>query len=470
MRAPTGNPARCQSIAIVLCLISAIGIIALAGQAIAGVPAEVAERLGKDLTPMGSQKSGNREGSIPEWTGGLQSPPANVTYKIGDRHPNPYADDKILFTITAATMAQHDKYLTEATRAMFEAYPDSFKMHVYPGRRSCAQPAAIYATIKKNALTSEETADSVGLKGAIHGTAFPIPSTAQQIMWNHKLKFRNFKVTRQFVAALPTKSGAYNEYIVQDEVLQNYSNPAARDISELGNVSLRYIANTIAPARAAGNVVMVHETINQVDGARKAWVYSPGTRRVRRAPDIAYDNPGTNTDGLQTVDSFDGFNGATDRYDWTYVGRQEAYIPANTYELSSRAHQYKDIFLGGGHLNQDLVRYELQRTEVIDARLRPDIRHLYPRRKFWIEPDAWQVVNTSQYDSRATLWRVQEQYGYTYYEVPVCGGGASISYDLNAGRYLVLGFTNQEPQINFFADELNEDRYTPDSIRRLGVR
>lgn len=253
-------------------------------------------------------------------------------------------------------------------------------------------------------------------------------------------------------------------------MLQNYSDPAAKDVSELDNISLRYIANTIAPARAAGNVVMVHETINQVDGARKAWVYSPGTRRVRRAPDIAYDNPGTNTDGLQTVDSFGGFNGATDRYDWTYVGRQEAYIPSNTYELSAREHQYKDIFLAGGHINQDLVRYELQRTEVIDAKLRPDFRHLYPRRKFWIETDAWQVVNTSQYDARQTLWRVQEQYGYTYYEVPVCGGGAAISYDLNAGRYLVLGFTNQEPQINFFADELKEDRYTPDSIRRLGVR
>lgn len=446
------------------------GGFALPVQVVAGVPAEVADRLGNDLTPMGSQKSGNGAGTIPEWTGGLQSPPANITYKNGDRHPNPYSGDKILFTITAANMAQYEKNLTETSKALLAEYPDTFKMNIYPGRRSCAQPATIYASIKQNAITSEETPDGSGLAGAIHGTAFPIPGTAQQIIWNHKLKFRNFKATRQFVAALPTRSGEYNEYIVQDEVMQDYSNPAKKDVSELNNISLRYIANTIAPARSAGNVVMVHETINQTQSARKAWVYSPGTRRVRRAPDIAYDNPGTNTDGLQTVDSFDGYNGATDRYNWTYIGRQEAYAPANTYDLALREHTYKDMFLAGGHINQDFVRYELQRTEVIEANLRPEFRHLYPKRKFWIEPDAWQVVNTSQYDGRGDLWRLQEEYGYTYYEVPVCGAGAAISYDLNAGRYLVLGFTNQEPQINFFADELKEDRYTPDAIRRLGVR
>lgn len=447
-----------------------IGAIALSSMASSGVPVEVADRLGNDLTPMGSQKSGNKAGTIPEWTGGLQSPPANVTYKLGDRHPNPFADDKILFTITAQNKAQYEKNLTETTKAMLAAYPDTYKMHVYPGRRSCAQPAAIYESIKNNALTSAETPDGAGLSGAIHGTAFPIPSTAQQFIWNHKLKFRNFKVTRQFVAALPTRSGDFNEYVVQDEVMQDYSNPAKKDVSELNNISLRYIANTIAPARAAGNVVMVHETIDQSQSPRKAWVYSPGTRRVRRAPDIAYDNPGTNTDGLQTVDSFDGYNGATDRYDWTYVGRQEAYLPANNYDLALREHQYKDIFLAGGHINQDFVRYELQRSEMIEANLRAEFRHLYPKRKFWIETDAWQVSNTSQYDARGALWRAQEEYGYTYFEVPVCGSGASISYDLNAGRYLVLGFTNQEPQINFFADELKEDRYTPDAIRRLGVR
>ena len=74
--------------------LSAPFAVLLASSALAGVPQEVVDRLGKDLTPMGSQKAGNKEGDIPEWTGGLQSPPANVTYKIGDRHPDPYASDQ----------------------------------------------------------------------------------------------------------------------------------------------------------------------------------------------------------------------------------------------------------------------------------------------------------------------------------------------------------------------------------------
>ena len=63
-----------------------------AGTAGAEVPAEVAARLGQDLTPLGSQKSGNKDGTIPEWTGGLSEIPAGVTYKVGDRYPlGPFA-------------------------------------------------------------------------------------------------------------------------------------------------------------------------------------------------------------------------------------------------------------------------------------------------------------------------------------------------------------------------------------------
>ena len=171
----------------------------LSAAALAGVPPEVADRLGKDLTPMGSQKSGNRDGAIPEWTGGLQSPPSNVTYQAGDRHPDPYADDKILFTITAANMAQYEKNLGALPIAMLKAYPATYKMNVYPTRRSCAQPPALYEVIKSNALNSVGSMDGSGFSGAVRTTAFPIPSVTQEMMWNHTLKFRNYKFTRQLV-------------------------------------------------------------------------------------------------------------------------------------------------------------------------------------------------------------------------------------------------------------------------------
>ncbi len=306
---------------------------------------------------MGSQKSGNKDGTIPAWDGGLQSPPSNVTYKVGDRHPDPYADDKILFTINGSNMAQYEKNLSEMSKAMLTAYPETYKLNVYPGHRSCAQPAAVYEVLKNNALNSAISTDGSGFSGAIRSTVFPIPSVSQEIMWNHKLKFRNFKFTRQLVFAAPTRTGDFTTYVDQNEGYVSFSNPAVKDVAELDNISFKYISNTISPARSAGNVILVHDTINLTQGLRKAWVYSPGTRRVRRAPNIAYDNPGSNSDGLQTTDAFGGFNGATDRYDWTYIGRQETYMPANNYKLAQKELPYKDIFIAGGHMNQDYPRY-----------------------------------------------------------------------------------------------------------------
>ncbi|MFP5469021.1 MAG: DUF1329 domain-containing protein, partial [Alphaproteobacteria bacterium] len=228
---------------------SALGTL-VSSAALAGVPAEVANRLGNDLTPMGSQKSGNKDGTIPEWTGGLQSPPANITYKVGDRHPDPYADDKILFTITGANMAQYEKNLSEASRSLLAAYPETYKMNVYPGHRSCAQPAAVYEVLKSNALNSAIDPDSSGFSGAIRSTVFPIPSVSQEIMWNHKLKFRNFKFTRHLVFAAPTRTGDFTTYVDLNEGYVNFSDPAVKDVAELDNIALKYISNTIAPARS----------------------------------------------------------------------------------------------------------------------------------------------------------------------------------------------------------------------------
>ena len=74
----------------------------------------------------------------------------------------------------------------------------------------------------------------------------------------------------------------------------------------------------------------------------------------------------------------------------------------------------------------------------------------------------WFIVATELYDTRGELWRV--------HEVPTCSGIGGTSYDLMGERYLIGGLINEEPAINYFADELNEDRYTPASISKLSGR
>ena len=56
------------------CVGLALGI----GQAAAGAKPDEIDRLSNDLTPMGSERAGNAAGTIPEWTGGITSPPAGA--------------------------------------------------------------------------------------------------------------------------------------------------------------------------------------------------------------------------------------------------------------------------------------------------------------------------------------------------------------------------------------------------------
>jgi len=289
--------------------------------AFAKVPESVAARLGNDLTPMGAERSGNADGSIPAWTGGLASPPAHVAYQAGMHHPDPFASDTRQYTITPANAAQHGARLTGAHKALLDIYSSSYFMPVYQARRTCTFPESVFAAARNNAVVGELAAGGNGVEGAIMSKPFPIPNNAYEIIWNHMLVFINFKATRQFAAAIPTASGDFTRYTVQDEAIVTWNDPTKDKAEDLDNIWALYIAHTVAPARRAGNVVLVHETINMAEQARLAWQYSPGTRRVRRAPNIAYDNPGVNSDGMATVDSLGGFNGSPNRYDWTVIAQ-----------------------------------------------------------------------------------------------------------------------------------------------------
>jgi hypothetical protein len=209
----------------------------------------------------------------------------------------------------------------------------------------------------------------------------------------------------------------------------------------------------------------VQESLNMSVEARRAWTYSPGTRRVRRAPTIAYDNPGTNSDGITTSDSFGGFNGAPDRFNWTVRGRSEKFIAYNNYRRVLTP--YAEM-IGKHHIKQEVMRYEKHRVWEVEGNLKDNFRHVYARRVFYIDEDTKGIVATEIYDGRGDLWRVQELGGGVQYELPLCGGSGDTVYDLMVGRYLMLGLINEEKPINFDASHLDANRYTPANMRRLG--
>jgi hypothetical protein len=247
-----------------------------------------------------------------------------------------------------------------------------------------------------------------------------------------------------------------------------YALPGATEAA-LDNVILYFIQETIAPARLAGEILLVHETLDQTREHRKAWLYNPGQRRVRRAPNVAFDNPGTGSDGLRTSDQFDIFNGSPERYDWKLVGKQEIVVPYNAYQLHSNKLKNDDI-LKPLHINQQHARYELHRVWVVDATLKAGQRHIYKRRTFYVDEDSWQILVVDCYDNRDQLWRVQEGHSINYYEIPTFWTTLETTYDLQAGRYLALGLDNEEPvTVNFNAKRTAGD-FTPAAIANRGTR
>jgi len=448
-----------------LFICSAIVLSSLAAtNGFARVPQTQIERLGDDLTPLGSQRSGNADGSIPAWTGGLSKPPAHVTVVAGEHLPDPYADEKPLFRIDAQNMAQHQKYLTVGQMALMERFPTYF-MDVYPTHRSCALPEHVYKAAEHNANVGELVADGNGVSKAIMAVPFPIANNALEMIWNHTLRYRGFKLQRRFTAIPVNQSGDYYQITVEDDAIFRWSDPRYKAAEDLDNTSILYLLEVTAPARQAGYVVLVHESLNMLVEARNAWTYSPGMRRVRRAPTIAYDNPGTNSDGITTSDSYGGFNGAPDRFLWTVRGRSEKFINYNNYGAVFT--KYAD-YIGPKHVNSEHMRYEKHRVWEVEANLNPSYRHIYAKRVFYIDEDSHGIVATEVYDGRGELWRVQQLGSGVQYEIPICGAGGETIYDLAVGRYLAIGLTNEEGPINFAADHLDPDRYTPSNIRRLG--
>jgi hypothetical protein len=448
-------------------LTSAMALVFSCGALQAKVSPAEAAKLGGELTPLGGLTAGNADGSIPAWTGGITKAPAG--YKPGDFHPDPFPDDNVLFEITAANYEQYAEFLSDGQKTLFQTYPDTYKMPVYQSRRSASTPGFVYDETAKNAVFAELIEGGNGVKNAAIGVPFPLPANGLEAIWNHILRYRGETVQRFGGQAAPTASGDYNVIGFDEELLQKYSaKDATRETLLAENIISKFKQKVTSPARLAGTALLVHETMDQIREPRQAWTYNTGQRRVRRAPNIAYDAPGTASDGLRTTDDFDMFNGAPDRYNWELKGKKEMYVAYNNYKLHSDNVSYEQI-LTPGHINPDLTRFEKHRVWVVEANLKEEYRHIYQKRVFYIDEDSWQIQVADMYDNRNELYRVAISHGINYYEVPTQWSTLDVYHDLNSRRYLALGLDNEE-QMYKFNIPMDDGEFTPQALRREGKR
>ncbi len=431
----------------------------------AAVSESEAAKLGTSLTPIGAEKLGNADGTIPAYSGGLAADAAKVDEK--GFMADPYAGEEPLFIIDAKNIVNYKDKLTPGELAMLARYPD-YTIPVYKTHRSIGYPSKVLDAIKFNATHAKLIADGNGIENFQQAIPFPIPQNALEIVWNHITRYRGGSFSRTVAQIATQVNGAFTP-IIFDEKFTFRDQLKDYDPNKIGNVLSFYRQEITSPPRLAGQVTLVHETLNQVLEPRRAWVYNAGQRRVRRAPDVAYDSPGTAADGLRTADNLDMFNGAPDRYDWKIVGKKEVYIPYNSYRLASPSITYSNV-ISPGHINQKYARYELHRVWQVVATLKPNARHIYQKRDLYLDEDSWQIVELDHYDTQGKLWRVAESHSIYYFNKQVPNTAMDVLYDLQSGRYLAMNLRNEQPTDMNFAYLGSEADFSTGALRTSGLR
>lgn len=437
----------------------------LATNALAAVSAEEAAQLQKNLTPVGAERGASADAKIPAWDGGLNVEPQ---YAANGTPIDPFANEQPLFTIDANNFEQYRDQLSPGQIALLKRYPDSFRLPIYPTHRTATVETTMAEQVAKNAVNTSLINDGNGLKGFAGVIAFPIPKNGLEVLWNHLTRNRNASFSLTTDSAAPQKDGSYSimttqQYFTRRDAVKGL------EAGEQNNVLYYYSHKITAPSRLVGEVVLVHETVDQVTEPRLSWIYSAGQRRVRRAPSIAYDTAGPTTSGLRTADSRDMFNGAPDRYDWKLVGKKTLYVPYNSYRLASPELSYETL-IQPGHVKPEVTRYELHRVWEVVATLKPHMRHVYSKRHYFIDEDTWAILEADHYDSRGELWRVSEAHSFYHPEGKSMVNAMEVTYDLNNGRYIASGLTNEQRKPFDFGYNASLSDYSPGALRSKGLR
>lgn len=422
------------------------------------VAADVSD-LGNSLTPVGAERAGNVDGTIPAWTGGDITPVPGWT--PGSPRVDPYGHEQKTFSIDATNVDQYADKLSPGQVSIIKRY-DGYRMDVYPTHRSCGYSQEIYDATKAN-IGRAKLSEKGGILEGHGGFLFPLPENGLQVMANYRTGF-NGKHTHLTVHNTVTQSGGgfYHGIGVVD-TYSPYYEPNAREIDN--RYMTKFIYKQTAPAANVGGIIM---TLQPYDASNESWVYIPGLRRVKKAPTANYDTPGL--DDIRTFDQTYMYNGLPDRYDWKLVGKQELYVPYNASRLRTENLDIANL-IQDKYPNRDLARYELHRVWVVEATVKAGWRNSFSKRVFYIDEDTWIPLVADLYDTKGNLWRFQENHIFMAPEMPGCVSAADFYHDLNADRYIADNLVVKSADANYRAENIVDNSFfTPDAMRRYGRR
>jgi hypothetical protein len=433
--------------------------LATAGQTFAAVPPEEAAKLKSDLTPLGAEKAGNKDGTIPAWTGGYTTVPSG--YKSGQKRIDPFAAEKPLMTITSANMAQFASKLDEGQLALLKKFPD-YKINVYPTHRTAAAPQWIYDETFKNATRAKLNGFKV--TGAYGGPPFPIPKSGTEVMWNHQLRIAPGSINWPFRSYVVDSSGSVSVGTGgSNEIQRPYYIKGGSPDSVEKSFYFSVLQSVTEPSVRAGEMVIFQD---KLDDTRAAWQYLVGQRRVRRAPNLCCDTPNFVNSGVDFFDEPFVFFGPMERYDWKIVGKKEMYIP---YNMNGFFLKPEKEVLGKNFANPDHMRWELHRVWEIEGTVRAGERDVRARRKIYVDEDSWVGVIGNTFDAQGSLWHTTVALPILMYEFPAVYMQNMETIDLIKGSY-TLTIHNDQKVHHEIVSPFPASIYTPEGMVNRGVR
>jgi hypothetical protein len=411
----------------------ALGLALVSSLAHAAASPEEVKQLGTTLTRFGGIQAANADASIPAYDPQTAKITPPASYKEGSGiHPNPFAADKPLFVINAQNMNQYADKLTEGTKAMLKKWP-TFEVRVYPTRRTAWYPDWVLDRTKANATGAKMVGESDGVANAAGGIPFPIPKTGAELIWNNNLTWTPEAVFRHSPGYLVDTAGRRTELTTQDNYYESPYYKQGQDASYSGPY-MKLFVETRSPAQSNGRRTLIHYATNYAEQEQKTWVYTPGQRRVRLAPDFKYDTSISTYGGAIFWDELFLYSGRPDKYDWKLVGMEEKLVPENNYDYFLAG---PDEVLGKQHLNPALIRWELQRVWHVQGTLKQGERHVYTKRDFYFDSDTWKLALTDNYDYSGKLMRSGQNLCIQVYDTtqPQFLSCATQVYDLKQGQY-----------------------------------
>lgn len=449
---------------------SAVGIAAFmliaANTAFAKVSQEEAKKLGSILTSIGADPSANASGSIPAYDPSkvLDKPFGNYKPKHaqgGYPYVDPYANEKPIYSITSANVGQYSEYLTDLHKLLFERYSD-YRMDVYPTHRSAAFPKFVYDRTKQCATTAELVDNGLSFAHAHACIPFPIPSSGAEVMWNTMTSYGPTYEEGE------TSSYMYDAKGGRTMVAQarfQYERPFWDPTKGEGEYLYMFRNAFTKPANKVGELTIIHRPIPYAK-PDVAWSYTPGQRRVRLAPEFKYDTVMSNFGGVYNYDEIWGWDGKMDRFDFKLVGKKELLVPYNAYDFLQ--HGIDDV--AGPHFpNPQHLRWEQHRVWVVEATVKPGVRHMQSKKTIYVDEDSWKIISYDGYDKQGKLMRGLYRPMFVMQDVPMLQSVQDVVFNITNGTWALTG--QWFPDSGFYpSDAFVPNHFNPAAMAGSGVR